>query len=105
MKAKAKELFQSPLTHRHGHNHGAKESPEPEWKEGPFKIEFKGETGDVGVCWVDERVLGVEDMPITQTLKPGRFGAVVRQDDDEDEDEEWNNTKEAENTLVSLLKF
>jgi hypothetical protein len=98
MQAKAKEMWNAPLTHWHG----SKEVGEAEWKENPFKVEFKGKEGDVGVCWVDERVLGVEDMPITQTLKKGRFG-MKYDEDEEDEDEEWNNA--AESALVSLLRF
>jgi hypothetical protein len=72
MLAKAKELYTSPVTH--WHSHGSPKKGVAEWKESPFKVEFKGDAGDFGVCWVDERVLGVEEMPITQTLKQGRFG-------------------------------
>jgi len=100
MRTKAKELSHAPLTHWHG----TSQDGEVEWKEGPFKIEFKGKHGDVGVCWVDERVLGVEDVPITQTLKPGRFGQKTEEDDEDDEDE-WNNVREAESTLNSILRY
>lgn len=94
MKAKAKELFNKPVTHSHGSIHKG----EMEWKEGPFKIEFKGHEGDVGLCWVDERQLGVEDIPITpQTFKHGMAG--------ETDGEEWVADSEVEKTLCSLLKF
>ena len=70
MLAKAKELYGAPPTHWHGSPTKGK----PEWKEAEFKVEFKGKMEILELCWVDERVLGVEEMPITQTLKVGRFG-------------------------------
>jgi len=99
MLSKAKELKNSPVTHWHGTPTKGK----AEWKEGPFKVEFKGEMGDFGICWVDERVLGVEEMPITSTLKISRFGMGNR---GEGETEEWGmNDVDVEKTLCSLLKF
>ena len=95
MLAKAKELRNAPITHWHGHP----KKGEPEWKEGPFKVEFKGSEGDFGVCWVDERVLGVEEMPICKTLKVGL--AMGHGEDTE----EWVSDKEVEKSLCSLLKY
>ena len=97
MLTKAKELYGAPLTHWHGHPKKGK----PEWKEAEFKVEFKGPDGDIGVCWIDERVLGVEEVPITRTLEVGRFGRGRK-----GEEEEWGmNDVEVERTLCSLLKF
>lgn len=99
MLEKAKELRDRPLTHWYGNPTKSK----PEWKEAPFKVEFKGEVGDFGVCWVDERVLGVEEMPITVALKIERFGMGYRA---VGESEEWGmNDEEVEKTLSSLLKY
>src|SRR5579871_6662149 len=41
MLAKAKELYGTPLTHWHG----SAKKEKPEWREGPFKVEFKGVDG------------------------------------------------------------
>jgi len=99
MLSKAKELYGAPVTHWHG----TPKKGNQEWKEADFKVEFKGPDGDFGVCWIDERALGVEEMPITQTLKVGRFGWGHR---GEGESEEWGmNDAEVERTLCSLLKF
>ena len=99
MFAKAKELYGAPLTHFHGNPTKGK----PEWKEAEFKVEFKGVDGDFGVCWIDERILGVEEIPITKTLKYGRFGLGHGCPG---ESEEWGmNDEEVERTLCSLLKF
>jgi len=100
MLAKARELYAHPVTHVHGHpKKGA-----PEWKESEYKVEFRGNDGDIGVCWVDERVLGVEEMPITKTLQPGRFDGMGHRD--EAAAENWGMTEiEVEKTLCSLLKF
>jgi hypothetical protein len=99
MLAKAKELSEAPLTHWHGHP--AKGIAE--WKESPFKIEFKGENGDIGVLWVDERILGVEEVPITQTLKVGRLGMGHTR---AGESNDWGmNDAEVEKTLSTLLRF
>ena len=99
MLAKAKELYGAPPTHWHGNPIKGK----PEWKEAEFKVEFKGPDGDFGVCWIDERVLGVEEVPITPTLRVGRFGWGHR---GEGEYDEWGmNDVEVEKTLCSLLKF
>jgi hypothetical protein len=98
MLQKAKELQNAPPTHWHGNP----TKGQAEWKEEPFKVEFKGEAGDFGICWVDERVLGVEEVPITR-LKIGRFGMGHKGDA---ESEEWGmNDAEIERTLCSLLKF
>jgi hypothetical protein len=95
MIAKAKELYSRPVTH----HHGTPKKGSPEWKESDFKVEFRGTDGDFGVCWIDERVLGVEEMPITQTLKVGhRFGKGGG-------DEKERGDVDAERTLCSLLKF
>jgi hypothetical protein len=99
MLAKAKELYGAPPTHFHGQP----KKGNPEWKEAPFKIEFTGAEGDFGVCWVDERVLGVEEMPITQTLKRGMFGMESKGEGECHEGE--MNDVDAEKTLCSLLKF
>jgi len=97
MLAKAKELYGAPLTHWHGHP----KKGQPEWKEAEFKVEFKGPDGDFGICWIDERDLGVEEIPITRTLDVGRFGWGRK-----GEEEEWGmNDVEVERTLCSLLKF
>ena len=99
MLAKAKELYNAPVTHWHG----SPKKGQPEWKEGPFKVEFTGADGDIGVCWIDERILGIEEMPITKVLKVSRFGMGHRAEGDA---EEWGmNDAEAEKTLCSLLKF
>ena len=99
MLTKAKELYNAPLTHLHGNP----EKGNPEWNEGPFKVEFKGENGNFGLCWVDERVLGVEEMPITHTLKVGRFGMGHKTRGETEENE--MNDAEVERTLCSLLKL
>ena len=96
MLQKAKELFNSEVTHWHGQK--IESTEEPEWKETEFKVEFKGKEGDFGVCWVDERVLGQEEVPITTNLRKGRFGMEEKEVDEMD-------TLEAEKTLCSLLKF
>src|SRR5271156_6480309 len=70
MLQKAKEMHTSPPSHWHGHP----KKSEPEWKESEFRVEFKGEAGDFGICWVDERILGVEEMPIEKTLERSRYG-------------------------------
>jgi hypothetical protein len=93
MLQKAKELKSSPVTHSHGHP----KAGTPEWKEGEWKVEFRGEQGDFGTCWIDERVLGVEEMPIHSTLKVSRS---LRGDEDP-----GMNEVEVEKTLCSLLKF
>ena len=99
MLTKAKELYNSPPTHWHGNP----VKGTPEWKESEFKVEFKGPDGDFGVCWVDERVLGVEETPITQTLRTARFGMGNK---GKGESEEWGmNDVEVEKTMCSLLKF
>jgi hypothetical protein len=99
MLAKAKELYGAPLTHWHGNPTKGK----PEWKEAEFKVEFKGPDGDFGMCWIDERILGVEEIPITQTLKVGGLGLGHK---GEGERDEWGmNDVEVERTLCSLLKF
>src|ERR1700721_1427224 len=46
MKQNAKDLPQSSIT---------------EWKEEPFKIEFKAQKGEFGICWIDERRIGTEE--------------------------------------------
>jgi len=105
MLAKAKELYTSPVTHFHGQpkKDGHPSKGEAEWKEGPFKVEFKGNDGDFGVCWVDERVLGVEEMPITQALQLGRFGMGHK---GEAEGEDWGmSEKEVERTICGVLRF
>jgi hypothetical protein len=99
MFAKAKELSQQPVTHWHGHPTKGK----AEWKESPFKIEFTGEAGDFGVCWVDERVLGVEVVPITKILKPGRFG--MGHLGETEEFERGMSDEECEETLNGVLRF
>ena len=100
MLAKAKELYHQPITHMHG----TPKKGTPEWKESEFKVEFRGKDGDIGVCWVDERVLGVEEIPIQKTLQPGRFGGMGHKD--EAEAAEWGMTDiDAEKTLCSLLRF
>jgi hypothetical protein len=100
MLVKAKELYSHPVTHTHGHP----KKGTPEWKESEYKVEFRGKDGDFGVCWVDERVLGVEEMPITKTLQPGRFDGMAHRD--EAAAEGWGMTDvEVEKTLCSLLKF
>jgi hypothetical protein len=96
MLQKAKELSNSEVTHWHGEK--TETTGEPEWTESEFKVEFKGKTGDFGVCWVDERVLGVEEVPITTHLRRGRFGMGEKEVEEMD-------TLEAEKTLCSLLKF
>jgi len=96
MLAKARELYTSPVTHWHGLKHETKQ--EPVWREGEFKVEFTGEEGDFGVCWVDERVLGVEEVPITAHLRRGGFGCVVQGESEMAEAED-------EKTLCSLLRF
>jgi hypothetical protein len=96
MLAKAKELYSSPVTHWHGIKLEAK--VEPEWKESEYKVEFKGKEGDFGVCWVDERVLGVEEVPITGNLRRGRFGMRGKEESEMDDLED-------EKTLGSLLRF
>jgi hypothetical protein len=93
MLQKANELHGSPVTHSHGHPKAC----QPEWKEADWKVEFKGPDGDFGVCWIDERVLGVEEMPIHTTLKVSRF---LRGEEDP-----GMNEVEVEKTLCSLLKF
>ena len=96
MLQKAKELSNSEVTHWHGEK--TETTGEPEWTESEFKVEFKGKTGEFGVCWVDERVLGVEEVPITSHLRRGRFGMGEKEVEEKD-------TLEAEKTLCSLLKF
>ena len=99
MLSKAKELFSSPVKHWHGHPTEGK----PEWKESPFKVEFRGDDGDFGVCWVDERVLGVDEMPIDRTLKLGRFGIGHK---GEGSDDYWGmSDDEVERTLSGVLRF
>ena len=96
MIAKAKEMQTKPPTHVHGHP----KKGNPEWKESDFKVEFKGEDGDIGICWIDERILGVEEMPIHTTLKVSRLSLA------DQSEEEWGmNDAEVEKTLCSLLKF
>jgi hypothetical protein len=97
MLAKAKELCCAPITHWHG-TPGPKREKE-EWKEGPFKVEFTGKDGDFGVCWVDERVLGTEEVPITAALRPGRFGMVRGEEAEPETDEE------VEITLAGILRY
>lgn len=94
MLAKAKELYGAPLTHWHGSPKNGK----PEWREDPFKVEFKGASGDIGLCWIDERILGAEVVPITKNLQVGRFG-MGNGEENECTDEE------IERTLCSLLRF
>jgi hypothetical protein len=96
MLTKAKELRSKPPTHFHGNPKKGK----PEWKESDFKVEFKGAAGDIGVCWIDERILGVEEMPIRSTLRVSGAFPGHRSE------EEWEmNDTEVEKTLCSLLKF
>lgn len=97
MLAKAKELCCSPITHSHGTPRIRKEKEE--WKEGPFKVEFTGKAGDFGVCWVDERVLGNEVVPITSVLRHGRFGMAREEGVEADTDEE------IEMTLSGILRY
>jgi hypothetical protein len=98
MLAKARQLSTSPCTHWHGNP----KKGQSEWNEAPFKVEFTGVDGDFGVCWVDERVLGVEEVSITQTLKPGRFGMGHT----EGEEEDWGmSDEECERTLSGVLRF
>lgn len=99
MLAKAKELYSSPVTHFHGSKRVT--VGEPEWKESEYKVEFTGKEGDFGVCWVDERELGVEEVPITANLRRGRFGMREMEEGLSEMDE----NEEAEKTLCSLLKF
>lgn len=97
MLTKAKELKDAPMTHWHGTPKKCK----AEWKESPYKVEFKGEDGDFGVCWIDERVLGVDEMPIAKTLKVGlRVGMGHGEDK-----EEWVSDTAVEQSLCSLLKY
>jgi hypothetical protein len=96
MLAKAKELCCAPITHWHG---TPKKAGKEEWKEGPFKVEFTGKEGDFGVCWVDERVLGTEEMPITAALRPGRFGMARGEEVEPETDEE------VEMTMAGILRY
>ena len=95
MLAKAKELQNAPMTHWHG----SPKKGQKEWKESAYKVEFKGEEGDFGVCWVDERVLGVDEMPISRVMKVG-LGMGHGEDK-----EEWVSDTEVEKSLCSLLKY
>ena len=99
MLAKAKELYRTPVANFHER----RKMQQPEWKEGPFKVEFKGPGGDFGACWVDERVLGVEEMPITATLRRGR--GLGKGWGNHGEGEYDSADEEVEQTLPSLLKF